>query len=156
MRRRVATTLFPFFNRSKEVSVADPKSLGDVYKSHLETTRSGLPAKVDSAHANFAGTFVNASGISCGRGRQRVDSLSILALGFVFMDSGNGEITSTILQTLMEMDDKASEKWGQFIFLCAATSRPVQFPCNIYLADSESPGHSPYDTEQNKCCSDSL
>lgn len=44
----------------KEVGVADPKSLEDVYKSHLETTRSGLSANVDSARANLAGTFVNA------------------------------------------------------------------------------------------------
>ncbi|KAG1850147.1 hypothetical protein F4604DRAFT_1809232, partial [Suillus subluteus] len=44
----------------KEVIVADPKNLEDIYKSYLETTRSGLSANVDSACANLAGTFVNA------------------------------------------------------------------------------------------------
>ncbi|KAF8067773.1 armadillo-type protein [Lyophyllum atratum] len=44
----------------KELGVAEPKSLEDVYKSHLENTRSGATANVDSARGNLAGTFVNA------------------------------------------------------------------------------------------------
>ena len=45
-----------------------------------------------------------------------IASLAALALGFVFVGSGNGEIASTILQTLMERDDKAlDEKWGRFM-----------------------------------------
>ena len=44
----------------KEVGVADAKSLEDVYKSHLENTRTGTSANVDSARGNLAGTFVNA------------------------------------------------------------------------------------------------
>jgi len=61
----------------KELGVLDPKSLEDVYKSHLETssmsnvnplgiTHSSFPIKgsstasVDSARGNLAGTFVNA------------------------------------------------------------------------------------------------
>ncbi|KAH9962205.1 26S proteasome regulatory complex non-ATPase subcomplex Rpn1 subunit [Russula dissimulans] len=43
----------------KELGVQDPKSLEDVYKSHLETSRSST-ASVDSARGNLAGTFVNA------------------------------------------------------------------------------------------------
>jgi 26S proteasome regulatory subunit N1 len=43
----------------KELGVEAPKSLEDIYKSHLETTRGGV-ANVDSARANLAGTFVNA------------------------------------------------------------------------------------------------
>jgi 26S proteasome regulatory subunit N1 len=66
-----------FKHFGKELGVLDPKSLEDVYKSHLETSRmsnvipSGvtyifLPvsgsstASVDSARGNLAGTFVNA------------------------------------------------------------------------------------------------
>ncbi len=38
-----------------------PKTLEEIYKSHLETTRGGgVNANVDSARANLAGTFVNA------------------------------------------------------------------------------------------------
>ncbi|KAF5336461.1 hypothetical protein D9611_006460 [Ephemerocybe angulata] len=44
----------------KEVGVADAKSLEDVYKSHLENTRPGTTANIDSARGNLAGTFVNA------------------------------------------------------------------------------------------------
>jgi 26S proteasome regulatory subunit N1 len=47
-----------------------------------------------------------------------IASLSALALGFVFVGSGNGEITSTILQTLMEREDKyLDEKWARFMAL---------------------------------------
>ncbi|KAG6831057.1 hypothetical protein H0H92_012980 [Tricholoma furcatifolium] len=44
----------------KELGVADAKSLEDVYKSHLENTRTGATSNVDSARGNLAGTFVNA------------------------------------------------------------------------------------------------
>ncbi|CCM04738.1 uncharacterized protein FIBRA_06926 [Fibroporia radiculosa] len=44
----------------KELGVSEAKSLEDVYKSHLENTRSSTAANVDSARGNLAGTFVNA------------------------------------------------------------------------------------------------
>ncbi|KAF9457552.1 armadillo-type protein [Collybia nuda] len=44
----------------KELGVLEAKSLEDVYKSHLENTRPGASANVDSARGNLAGTFVNA------------------------------------------------------------------------------------------------
>jgi 26S proteasome regulatory subunit N1 len=49
-----------FINFGKEVGVSEPKSLEDVYKSHLENTRSTLGGSVDSARGNLASTFVNA------------------------------------------------------------------------------------------------
>jgi len=42
----------------KELGVLEPKSLEDVYKSHLENTRT--TSNVDSARGNLASTFVNA------------------------------------------------------------------------------------------------
>ncbi|KAG8216544.1 armadillo-type protein [Butyriboletus roseoflavus] len=55
------THLSRFFREfGREVGVAEPKSLEDVYKSHLENTRGGLSVNVDSARGNLAGTFVNA------------------------------------------------------------------------------------------------
>jgi 26S proteasome regulatory subunit N1 len=42
----------------KEVGVEDARSLEDVYKSHLENTRTSTT--IDSARGNLAGTFVNA------------------------------------------------------------------------------------------------
>jgi 26S proteasome regulatory subunit N1 len=44
----------------KELSILEPRSLEDVYKSHMENSRSTAPANVDSAKQNLAGTFVNA------------------------------------------------------------------------------------------------
>jgi hypothetical protein len=47
-----------------------------------------------------------------------VASLTALSLGFVFVGSANGEIASTILQTMMEREDKElKEKWGRFMAL---------------------------------------
>ena len=47
-----------------------------------------------------------------------IASLSALALGFIYVGTGNGEITSTILQTLMERDPKQlDEKWARFMAL---------------------------------------
>jgi len=45
-------------------------------------------------------------------------SLASLSLGFIFVGSGNGEVASTILQVMMEREDKAlDEKWGRFLSL---------------------------------------
>ncbi|KAI5477625.1 26S proteasome regulatory subunit [Pseudohyphozyma bogoriensis] len=44
----------------KDLNVTEPKSLEDIYKTHLEDNRSTAPANVDSARQNLAGTFVNA------------------------------------------------------------------------------------------------
>ncbi|KAJ7879550.1 hypothetical protein B0H14DRAFT_1605114 [Mycena olivaceomarginata] len=48
-----------FRDVGKELGVTDPKSLEDVYKTHLENTRPNALADVDSARGNLAGTFVN-------------------------------------------------------------------------------------------------
>ncbi|KAG8803495.1 proteasome regulatory particle base subunit, partial [Serendipita sp. 399] len=44
----------------KDVGALEPKSLEDIYKSHLEQTRLPSATGGDSARANLAGTFVNA------------------------------------------------------------------------------------------------
>ncbi|KAH9822590.1 armadillo-type protein [Melampsora americana] len=51
------TTHFKAFG--KNLNVSEPKSLEEIYKSHLENIPSAN-AKVDSAKQNLAGTFVNA------------------------------------------------------------------------------------------------
>lgn len=47
-----------FLYLARELNILDPKTPEDIYKSHLENTKSG--AKVDSAKQNLASTFVNA------------------------------------------------------------------------------------------------
>ena len=49
-----------FVNFGKELNVLEPKSLEDIYKTHLENSRAGLGGSVDSARGNLASTFVNA------------------------------------------------------------------------------------------------
>ncbi|KDQ60190.1 hypothetical protein JAAARDRAFT_711978 [Jaapia argillacea MUCL 33604] len=232
-----------FKDFGKEVGVLEPKSLEDIYKSHLETTRKRSTASIDSARANLAGTFVNAF-VNAGFGNDKlmveaeegsswiyknkdhgmmsaaaslglsllwdtdvglshvdkytysseeyikagallatgilntgvrteadaaiallgdyvdnksvplktsaiiglglayagshredllalllphvgddtvsmeIASMAALALGFIFVGSGNGEVAGTILQTLMEREDKVlEEKWGRFMAL---------------------------------------
>lgn len=47
-----------------------------------------------------------------------IASLAALALGFVFVGSGNGEIAGSILEALMERDEKdLNEKWSRFMAL---------------------------------------
>jgi 26S proteasome regulatory subunit N1 len=48
-----------FIHLATELSVKDPKSPEDIYKSHLENTRPGLTGGVDSAKMNLASTFVS-------------------------------------------------------------------------------------------------
>ncbi|SPO23777.1 probable RPN1 - 26S proteasome regulatory subunit [Ustilago trichophora] len=49
-----------FVQFGKELNVFEPKSLEDIYKTHLENSRTGLGGSVDSARGNLASTFVNA------------------------------------------------------------------------------------------------
>jgi 26S proteasome regulatory subunit N1 len=72
-----------------------------------------------------------------------IASLAALALGFVYVGSGNGEVAGTILQTLMEREEKVlDEKWARFMALGLAllylgTKRWSSFPqlaLTIFLA----------------------
>jgi len=47
-----------------------------------------------------------------------ISSLAALALGFVFVGSGNGEVAGTILQAMMEREEKdLNDKWARFLGL---------------------------------------
>jgi len=65
------TTHFKAFG--KELGVTDPRSLEDIYKSHLEPSSArSVPAQgVDSARQNLAGTFVNAF-VNVGFGNEKL------------------------------------------------------------------------------------
>ena len=47
-----------FLNLARELDIMEPKIPEDIYKSHLETSRSSYQA-VDSARQNLAASFVN-------------------------------------------------------------------------------------------------
>jgi 26S proteasome regulatory subunit N1 len=57
----------------KELGVVEPRSLEDIYKSHLEPSSArSVPAQgVDSARQNLAGTFVNAF-VNVGFGNEKL------------------------------------------------------------------------------------
>ncbi|EJT99331.1 26S proteasome regulatory complex non-ATPase subcomplex Rpn1 subunit [Dacryopinax primogenitus] len=68
------TTLTNHFKAfGKELGVTDPRSLEDIYKSHLEPSSArSVPAQgVDSARQNLAGTFVNAF-VNVGFGNEKM------------------------------------------------------------------------------------
>ncbi|KAH7907570.1 26S proteasome regulatory complex non-ATPase subcomplex Rpn1 subunit [Hygrophoropsis aurantiaca] len=78
----------------KEVGVADPKSLEDVYKSHLEGSRTGATANVDSARANLAGTFVNAF-VNAGFGNDKLMVEAEEGSSWVYKNKDHGMMSAT-------------------------------------------------------------
>jgi 26S proteasome regulatory subunit N1 len=48
-----------FVQLATELGVKEPKSPEDIYKTHLENTRTGLATGVDSAKMNLASSFVS-------------------------------------------------------------------------------------------------
>lgn len=48
-----------FKNMGKELNILDPKSIQDIYKTHLESSRTAGVTNVDSARQNLASAFVN-------------------------------------------------------------------------------------------------
>lgn len=62
-----------------------------------------------------------------------IASLATLALGFIFVGSGNGEVASTVLQTFMEREDKQlDEKWARYMALGLALVFLGMFTHNQY------------------------
>ncbi|KZV85180.1 26S proteasome regulatory complex, non-ATPase subcomplex, Rpn1 subunit [Exidia glandulosa HHB12029] len=83
------TTHFKAFG--KELNVVEPKSLEDIYKSHLENTRS--TANVDSARANLAGTFVNAF-VNAGFGNDKFMVDAPEGQSWVYKNKDNGMLSA--------------------------------------------------------------
>ena len=64
---------------------------------------------------NVAGINATSSDTSLS---MEIASMASLALGFIFVGSGNGDVTGAILQTMMEREEKQlSEKWTRFMSL---------------------------------------
>ncbi|KAF9561442.1 26S proteasome regulatory complex, non-ATPase subcomplex, Rpn1 subunit [Agrocybe pediades] len=77
----------------KELGVEDPKSLEDVYKSHLENTRPGISANVDSARGNLAGTFVNAF-VNAGFGNDKLMVTAEEGNSWVYKNKDHGMMSA--------------------------------------------------------------
>ncbi|KAF2747909.1 26S proteasome non-ATPase-like protein regulatory subunit 2 [Sporormia fimetaria CBS 119925] len=55
----------------KELNILDPKTPDDIYKTHLESTRTAQYTNTDSARQNLASSFVNAF-VNCGFGNDKL------------------------------------------------------------------------------------
>jgi len=76
-----------FKSLAKELNILDPKMPEDIYKTHLESTRTAGLTNVDSARHNLASAFVNAF-TNAGFGHDKL-----------ILDVGEGEKTSWIFKT---------------------------------------------------------
>ncbi|KAJ7512053.1 armadillo-type protein [Mycena galericulata] len=83
-----------FRDFGKELGVTDPKSLEDVYKTHLENTRPNALANVDSARGNLAGTFVNAF-VNAGFGNDKLMVEAEEGNSWVYKNKDHGMMSAT-------------------------------------------------------------
>ncbi|KAF7349265.1 26S proteasome regulatory subunit RPN1 [Mycena sanguinolenta] len=83
-----------FRDFGKELGVTDPKSLEDVYKTHLENTRPNALANVDSARGNLAGTFVNAF-VNAGFGNDKLMVGADEGNSWVYKNKEHGMMSAT-------------------------------------------------------------
>ncbi|KAI0746883.1 armadillo-type protein [Daedaleopsis nitida] len=94
----------------KELNVLEPKSLEDVYKSHLENTRT-TTSNVDSAKANLAGTFVNAF-VNAGFGNEKLMAKAEEGSSWVYKNKDHGMLSAAAslgLSLLWDVDDGFSQ-----------------------------------------------
>ena len=76
-----------FKSLAKELNILDPKMPEDIYKTHLESSRTAGVTNVDSARHNLASAFVNAF-TNAGFGQDKM-----------LLDTGEGDKTSWIFKT---------------------------------------------------------
>lgn len=74
----------------KELNLVQPRSLEDIYKSHLENTRTGVSTNVDSAKQNLAGTFVNAF-VNAGFGNDKLMAQAEEGQSWIYKNKGHGK-----------------------------------------------------------------
>ncbi|KAJ9107463.1 hypothetical protein QFC21_000916 [Naganishia friedmannii] len=76
----------------KELDVAEPKSLEDIYKSHLDNTRA--TTNIDSARANLAGVFVNAF-VNAGFGNDKLMVDIEEGQSYIYKNKDHGMMSAT-------------------------------------------------------------
>ncbi|KAH8117921.1 26S proteasome regulatory complex, non-ATPase subcomplex, Rpn1 subunit [Phellopilus nigrolimitatus] len=81
-----------FKEYGKELGALEPKSLEDIYKSHLENSRSAGP-NIDSARANLAGSFVNAF-VNAGFGNDKLMAGASEGESWVYKNKDHGMMSA--------------------------------------------------------------
>ena len=82
-----------FINFGKELNVNEPKSLEDIYKSHLENSRTSLSTTVDSARGNLASTFVNAF-VNAGFGNDKLMVAAEEGNSWIYKNKDHGMLSA--------------------------------------------------------------
>lgn len=78
----------------KELNLTEPRSLEDIYKSHLENTRPGAStANVDSAKQNLAGSFVNAF-VNAGFGNEKLMAKAEQGQSWIYKNKDHGMLSA--------------------------------------------------------------
>ncbi|KAL7414960.1 armadillo-type protein [Mrakia frigida] len=77
---------------AKELDVIEAKGLEDIYKSHLDSTRTTV--NVDSARANLAGTFVNAF-VNAGFGNDKLMVEAEEGNSWIYKNKDHGMLSAT-------------------------------------------------------------
>ncbi|CAO1614769.1 unnamed protein product [Sympodiomycopsis kandeliae] len=83
-----------FINFGKEVDVYEPRSLEDIYKSHLENSRTALGSQVDSARGNLASTFVNGF-VNAGFGNDKLMVGAEEGNSWIYKNKDHGMLSAT-------------------------------------------------------------
>ncbi|PWN27804.1 putative RPN1-26S proteasome regulatory subunit [Jaminaea rosea] len=83
-----------FIQFGKELSVYEPRSLEDIYKSHLESGRQLLGPSVDSARGNLASAFVNAF-VNAGFGNDKLMVDAEEGKSWIWKTKDHGQLSAT-------------------------------------------------------------
>lgn len=83
-----------FIAFGKELGIYEPKSLEDVYKTHLENSRTSLGSAVDSARGNLANVFVNAF-VNAGFGNEPLIIGAEEGSSYVYKVKDHGKLSAT-------------------------------------------------------------
>lgn len=83
-----------FIDFAKELSVYEPKNLDDVYKTHLENSRTAMSTAADSARGNLANAFVNAF-VNAGLGNDPLIVQADEGNSYVYKTRDDGMLSAT-------------------------------------------------------------
>lgn len=106
-----------FKSLAKELNILDPKMPEDIYKSHLESTRTAGLTNVDSARHNLASAFVNAF-TNAGFGNDKMMLVEGEKTSWVWKTKDDGMISTTAsLGLLLRWDiEKGLDEIDKFTY----------------------------------------
>lgn len=93
-----------FLNLARELDIMEPKIPEDIYKSHLETSRTSYQAQVDSARQNLAASFVNGF-VNAGFGQDKLMSDDKEANVWIHKNKDHGIMSTTATLGLISLWD---------------------------------------------------